>query len=254
MIRAAWCYGLRRPKQRHESQPPCTRSTPSAACGIAHAPGPRRAQCERRGRDRPASTEGTCVEQLDILRARSTIWSPVRTRPGCAARSSSWSDTMRASSTRPKPFVPGESAVQVAGKVYGEPEMRSLVDSALDFWLTTGRFNDEFEKKLASAHRRAPRAHHQFGIVGQPSGLFVADLAVPAGPRAEARRRDDHGCDRLPDDRQPGAAIWHRAGVRRHRHPDLQHQAGHDRGGRHRAGRARSWWRTRSATRSISAR
>ena len=50
----------------------------------------------------------------------------------------------------PKPFVPGESVVQVAGKVYGEPEMRSLVDSALDFWLTTGRFNEAFEKKLAA--------------------------------------------------------------------------------------------------------
>ena len=49
----------------------------------------------------------------------------------------------------PKPFVPGESAVPVSGKVYGEADMRSLVDSALDFWLTTGRFNDAFEKKLA---------------------------------------------------------------------------------------------------------
>ncbi|WP_241217841.1 lipopolysaccharide biosynthesis protein RfbH [Sphingomonas sp. ABOLD] len=48
-----------------------------------------------------------------------------------------------------KPFVPGESAVPVSGKVYGEADMRSLVDSALDFWLTTGRFNDAFEKKLA---------------------------------------------------------------------------------------------------------
>jgi CDP-6-deoxy-D-xylo-4-hexulose-3-dehydrase len=50
----------------------------------------------------------------------------------------------------PKPFVPGESPVPVSGKVYGESDMRSLVDSALDFWLTTGRFNAEFEKKLAN--------------------------------------------------------------------------------------------------------
>jgi CDP-6-deoxy-D-xylo-4-hexulose-3-dehydrase len=48
-----------------------------------------------------------------------------------------------------KPFVPGESAVPVSGKVYGESDMQSLVDSALDFWLTTGRFNAEFETKLA---------------------------------------------------------------------------------------------------------
>lgn len=50
----------------------------------------------------------------------------------------------------PKPFVPNESAVPVSGKVYGEADMRSLVDSALDFWLTTGRFNTEFEAKLAN--------------------------------------------------------------------------------------------------------
>lgn len=49
----------------------------------------------------------------------------------------------------PRPFVPGQSPVPVAGKVVGEPELRSLVDSALDMWLTTGRFNDAFEKGLA---------------------------------------------------------------------------------------------------------
>jgi len=49
----------------------------------------------------------------------------------------------------PKPFVPGTSTVPVSGKVYGAPEMRSLVDAALDFWLTTGRFNDAFEARLA---------------------------------------------------------------------------------------------------------
>ena len=50
----------------------------------------------------------------------------------------------------PKMFVPGESPVPVSGKVYGAEDMRALVDSALDFWLTTGRFNAEFEEKLAA--------------------------------------------------------------------------------------------------------
>lgn len=49
----------------------------------------------------------------------------------------------------PKPFDPASSPVPVSGKVYGAPEMRLLVDSALDFWLTTGRFNDAFEERLA---------------------------------------------------------------------------------------------------------
>ena len=51
----------------------------------------------------------------------------------------------------PKEFVPGTSAVPPAGKVLGAPEMRNLVDSALDFWLTTGRFNSKFEAVLAKA-------------------------------------------------------------------------------------------------------
>ncbi len=49
----------------------------------------------------------------------------------------------------PKSFVAGESPVPVSGKVYGAEDMRLLVDSALDFWLTTGRFNDQFEQRLA---------------------------------------------------------------------------------------------------------
>jgi len=50
----------------------------------------------------------------------------------------------------PKPFVAGQSPVPVSGKVYGHEEMQLLVDSALDFWLTTGRFNTDFEAKLAA--------------------------------------------------------------------------------------------------------
>lgn len=50
----------------------------------------------------------------------------------------------------PREFKPGESSVPVSGKVYGAPEMRNLVDSSLDFWLTTGRFNRDFERKLAA--------------------------------------------------------------------------------------------------------
>jgi CDP-4-dehydro-6-deoxyglucose reductase, E1 len=46
-------------------------------------------------------------------------------------------------------FVPGQSPVPVSGKVYGAAELRSLVDCSLDFWLTTGRFNEMFETRLA---------------------------------------------------------------------------------------------------------
>jgi len=46
-------------------------------------------------------------------------------------------------------FVPGVTPVPPSGKVFGPEEVRMLVDSALEFWLTAGRFNDEFEQKLS---------------------------------------------------------------------------------------------------------
>jgi len=49
----------------------------------------------------------------------------------------------------PRPFVPGESVIPPSGKVFGPEEMCNAVDAALDFWLTTGRFNESFERKLA---------------------------------------------------------------------------------------------------------
>jgi CDP-6-deoxy-D-xylo-4-hexulose-3-dehydrase len=49
----------------------------------------------------------------------------------------------------PRGFVAGESPVPVSGKVFDAAEMRLLVDSSLDFWLTTGRFAAQFEKEFA---------------------------------------------------------------------------------------------------------
>jgi CDP-6-deoxy-D-xylo-4-hexulose-3-dehydrase len=46
-------------------------------------------------------------------------------------------------------FVPGQSPVPYAGRVYDEKEMVSLVDCALDFWLTLGRYGKQFEQDLS---------------------------------------------------------------------------------------------------------
>lgn len=49
----------------------------------------------------------------------------------------------------PKDFTPGMSAIPVSGKCWDAAEMRNLVDASLDFWLTSGRYNDAFETALA---------------------------------------------------------------------------------------------------------
>jgi CDP-6-deoxy-D-xylo-4-hexulose-3-dehydrase len=46
-------------------------------------------------------------------------------------------------------FVPGETPVPVSGKVFDHEDVTALVDASLDFWLTAGRFADEFERKFA---------------------------------------------------------------------------------------------------------
>lgn len=46
-------------------------------------------------------------------------------------------------------FVPGESPVLYAGRVFDADELVHLVEAALDFWLTTGRFADQFEREFA---------------------------------------------------------------------------------------------------------
>lgn len=46
-------------------------------------------------------------------------------------------------------FIPGESVIPPSGKVIGENELKNMVEASLDGWLTTGRFNDQFEAELA---------------------------------------------------------------------------------------------------------
>ena len=47
------------------------------------------------------------------------------------------------------PLEPGKSKVNYAGRVFDSNEMTNLADAALEFWLTSGRYTREFEKKLA---------------------------------------------------------------------------------------------------------
>lgn len=50
----------------------------------------------------------------------------------------------------PKPFIAGTTPIPPSGKCIDASELSNMVQASLDGWLTTGRFNDEFEKKLAA--------------------------------------------------------------------------------------------------------
>src|SRR5665647_1740674 len=46
-------------------------------------------------------------------------------------------------------FIPGKSKVNYAGRVFNEKEIINAVEASLDFWLTEGRFSEEFAEKIA---------------------------------------------------------------------------------------------------------
>jgi CDP-6-deoxy-D-xylo-4-hexulose-3-dehydrase len=83
----------------------------------------------------------------------------------------------------PEKFVPGESTVPVAGRVFDAFDMQSLVDSALDFWLTTGRFAAQFEKSFARyvGVRGAT-------LVNSGSSANLLALTALTSPKLEDRR------------------------------------------------------------------
>jgi len=49
----------------------------------------------------------------------------------------------------PRPFEAGRTLIPPSGKLIGAAELRNMVDASLDGWLTTGRFNEAFERRLA---------------------------------------------------------------------------------------------------------
>ncbi|MCP4648159.1 MAG: lipopolysaccharide biosynthesis protein RfbH [bacterium] len=51
--------------------------------------------------------------------------------------------------SQPSEFEPGKSKIHYGGRVFDEKEMINLIDSSLDFWLTTGKYAQKFEKEFA---------------------------------------------------------------------------------------------------------
>ena len=83
----------------------------------------------------------------------------------------------------PAEFDPGTSPVLVSGRVFDEREIAALVDSSLDFWLTTGRYAAEFERRFAK--ERFGRRHTILVNSGSSANLvaFSALTSVKLGER-----------------------------------------------------------------------
>jgi CDP-6-deoxy-D-xylo-4-hexulose-3-dehydrase len=83
----------------------------------------------------------------------------------------------------PQPFVPGETPIPVSGKVFDGDDMRLLFDASLDFWLTTGRFAEQFEREFA---RRV--GIRECVLVNSGSSANLLAVAALTSPRLGDRR------------------------------------------------------------------
>jgi CDP-6-deoxy-D-xylo-4-hexulose-3-dehydrase len=81
-----------------------------------------------------------------------------------------------------RPFVPGSTPVPPSGKVIGAGELKNMVEASLDGWLTTGRFNEQFEAALANVLG----VRHVLTVNSGSSANLVAFSALTS-PRLGAR-------------------------------------------------------------------
>jgi len=82
-----------------------------------------------------------------------------------------------------EPFRPGQSRIHYAGRVFDDKEMTHLVDSALDFFLTAGRYAEEFEERFAE-HFELERAI----LVNSGSSANLVALSTLTSPKLGERR------------------------------------------------------------------
>ncbi|MDQ3723751.1 MAG: lipopolysaccharide biosynthesis protein RfbH [Actinomycetota bacterium] len=82
-----------------------------------------------------------------------------------------------------RPFVAGETPIPVAGRVFDAHEVELLVDSSLDFWLTTGRYAHEFERRFAKVFGR----RHAILVNSGSSANLVACCALTSDKLGKRR-------------------------------------------------------------------
>ena len=85
-------------------------------------------------------------------------------------------------------FVPGETRVPYGGRVFGPEELDFLVDAALDFWLTYGRYSERFEAEMAAFLGR----RHCLLVNSGSSANLLAFMALTSEKLGDRRiRRGD---------------------------------------------------------------
>jgi CDP-6-deoxy-D-xylo-4-hexulose-3-dehydrase len=79
-------------------------------------------------------------------------------------------------------FVPGESAVPVTGKVFGQEEISAAIQASADFWLTSGPYTEKFESRFA----KTVGMRHAF-MVNSGSSANLLALSALTSPKLGER-------------------------------------------------------------------
>lgn len=87
------------------------------------------------------------------------------------------------SSCDSRQFCPGKSIIPFAGRVFDSSEIVNLVDAALDTWLTTGRYAEEFEYQFSEFFGLS-----SCSLVNSGSSANLIALTALTSPKLEARR------------------------------------------------------------------
>ncbi|HEX7480335.1 MAG TPA: lipopolysaccharide biosynthesis protein RfbH [Polyangiales bacterium] len=87
-----------------------------------------------------------------------------------------------------QPFVPGKSPVPCAGRVFDAHELQLLVDSSLEFWLTAGRYADQFAQELC---KRVAARHAVLVNSGSSANLVALSALTSKKLGAERLRPGD---------------------------------------------------------------
>ena len=84
---------------------------------------------------------------------------------------------------QPHSFIPGSTYIPVSGKIIEADDLHNLVDASLDMWLTTGRYGEMFEQKLAA---KCERKYARLTVSGSAANLlaFTALTSWKLQPRA----------------------------------------------------------------------
>src|ERR1039458_5265114 len=177
------------------------------------------------------------MDRITPLGLQLTIECVARLRRGIILRDTRSFSSLAHRANRPAddplraPFVPGKTTARYAGRVFDTNEVEAAISSTLDFWLTAGRYADEFESGLAEF-----LGVENVLLVNSGSSANLVAFSTLTSPKLKDRRVKPGDevitvAAGVPHDRGAHHPEPRRAGVRGCRTRHLRSNLRQDRGG-----------------------